>query len=133
MQLWWIFTFAVKKSMLKVWTEGRVVEGALGPEQWAAETFFLKGFHAGDSDDNSKDKIRFGSLITFSSAVKLETLFRGTKSFCTKSHQNLYLSWVRQTVMGFPDDGTLEAYLYKWRWVEPSSVLRKYTELMLSS
>lgn len=80
MQLRWGVTSAVKKSVLEVWTEGRVVERALGPEQWAAQTLFLKWLHAGNSDDDSKGTICFGSFFTFSSAVKLETLFPGTKS-----------------------------------------------------
>lgn len=101
MQLWWGITSTVKKSMLKVWTEGWVVEGTLGPEQWAAETFFLKRLHAGHSDGDSKDTICFVSFITFSLAMKLETLFLRTKSFCIKL-QDFNLSWVRQTVMCFP-------------------------------
>lgn len=61
MQLWWGATSTVKKSMLKVWTEGRVIEGARGSEHWAAETFFLKRLHAGHPDDDNKDTICFGS------------------------------------------------------------------------
>lgn len=41
--------------MLKVWAESGVIEATLGPEQWAAETFFLKRLHAEHSEDNSRD------------------------------------------------------------------------------
>lgn len=51
----WDITFTVKNNVLKVWAESGVIEGTLGPEQWAAETFFLKRLHAGHSEDNSRD------------------------------------------------------------------------------
>lgn len=44
--------------MLKVWAEGRVVEGAPGLEEGAGEAFLQKRIHAGDSGKTCQDKRR---------------------------------------------------------------------------
>lgn len=44
--------------MLKVWAEGRVVEGAPGLEEGAGEAFLQKRIHGGDTGEDKEDVSR---------------------------------------------------------------------------
>ncbi len=51
-------TSAVEDNVVMVGAERRVVVRALGFEEGAAETLFLKRIHAGDSEENNRDVCR---------------------------------------------------------------------------